>query len=131
MSAPEEARELLAIAERELTSLRAMLSPQIATEVFGFVAQQALEKSLKAWLTAIGVTYPRVHDLFALIALLAQYQQDVEWLPEMSDMNPYAVELRYTSPPTPLDLDRQDAIERVERVVERVKGLVAEAPPTA
>ena len=37
-------------------------------EIFGFHAQQAVEKALKAWLTEVGVTYPLTHDLSLLLA---------------------------------------------------------------
>ena len=131
MSALEEARELLSISERELKSLRAMLSPEVATEVFGFVAQQAVEKCLKAWLSAIGVEYPRVHDLFALTALLRSQQQDVDWLPKVADLNPFAVDFRYSKQPTPVMLDRADVIERVQMVFDRVTALVGGTSATS
>ncbi len=40
-----------------------MTDPEVfADEVFGFQAQQAAEKTLKAWLTVLGLEYPRRHD---------------------------------------------------------------------
>jgi len=38
--------------------------------IFGFHAQQAVEKCFKAWLSAKGVIYPRTHDLRVLYRLL-------------------------------------------------------------
>jgi hypothetical protein len=32
-------------------------------EIFGFHAQQVIEKSLKAWLTALHLVYPKSHDV--------------------------------------------------------------------
>lgn len=38
--------------------------------IFGFHAQQVVEKSLKAWLSGIGAEYPKTHDLSLLLARL-------------------------------------------------------------
>ena len=49
MSDRDQAIDLLRVAERDLRALRSMLDTQaFADQVFGFLAQQALEKSLKA-----------------------------------------------------------------------------------
>ena len=73
MSDHEHARLMLRMAEKDHTALQGMLDTQIfADEVFDFHAQQTAEKALKAWLSLIGVDYPRIHDLEELLALLAQ-----------------------------------------------------------
>ena len=60
----DHARQLLKIAERDLRAASAMVDSNIFTdEIFGFQAQQAVEKCLKAWLTSAGVEYPKIHDL--------------------------------------------------------------------
>ena len=130
MSDTDEARELLEIAERELLSLGVMLDPRIASEVFGFVAQHAVEKCLKAWLCAVGVTYPFSHDLVELVALLADHGQSVADLPDIADLNPFAVEFRYSKSRIPRCLDREDTVRRVEQVLRRTDKVVnADAKP--
>ena len=42
---------------------RLLPDADIDDEVIGFHAQQAVEKSLKAWLTHKGIDYPRSHSL--------------------------------------------------------------------
>ncbi len=42
-------------------------------DVFGFQAQQAVEKLFKALLNEIGVRYPRTHDLAELAALVESH----------------------------------------------------------
>jgi len=51
MSDLKEARTLFEAAERDLLALRGMRDSTVFTdEIFGFHAQQAAEKLLKAWL---------------------------------------------------------------------------------
>ncbi len=61
MSDFEHARSLLRMAQRDLNALRGMINPAVdptqvffSDEVFGFHAQQAAEKSLKAWIASLG-----------------------------------------------------------------------------
>jgi HEPN domain-containing protein len=50
MSPTEDARLLLAIVQRHLRSLGFGLDPAYPEEDWGFTAQQAVEKLLKAWI---------------------------------------------------------------------------------
>ena len=64
MSDSENARRLLALANKDLQAIMAMPDRSVfATEIFGFHAQQAVEKALKAWLSLAGARYPKAHDL--------------------------------------------------------------------
>ena len=68
MSGLEEAVTLLQAAQRDLQALTGMLDREVfADEIFGFHGQQAVEKSLKAWLAALGDAYPYTHDLMSLM----------------------------------------------------------------
>ncbi len=70
MTDPKCARMLLRAAERDVGALRVMRhSDDISDEVLGFHAQQATEKSLKAWLALLGETYPLTHNLDTLLDL--------------------------------------------------------------
>ena len=73
MPAAEHARGLLAMAQMDFDAMRGMLgNPLFADEIFGFHAQQAIEKSLKAWLALSSVNFPLTHDLSRLLALLEE-----------------------------------------------------------
>ena len=73
MSALEHARGLLVMARKDFDALCGMVdNPLFAEEIFGFHAQQAIEKSLKAWLAAWSLTYPMTHDLSRLLDLLEE-----------------------------------------------------------
>jgi len=69
MSPAEDALLLLRLAERHLGSLRGTLDPAtFAEEDWGFLAQQTLEKLLKALLVLHCQEPPRSHSLQRLLA---------------------------------------------------------------
>ena len=77
MSGAEDARALLALAGSDLNALRGMsrLTPAegekyFSEAIFGFHAQQAAEKCLKAWIAFLGIRFPRTHDLMVLLETL-------------------------------------------------------------
>jgi HEPN domain-containing protein len=54
----DQAEKLLLMASKDMKAMELMMSPEaIDDEIFGFHAQQAVEKSLKAWIGAIQL-YP-------------------------------------------------------------------------
>ena len=55
------------------------------------------EKCLKAWIAAGGNSYPRTHDLMALIETLNDEGEDTSSLNSLVDLNPFAVQYRYES----------------------------------
>lgn len=118
----EQARVLLAMARKDVTALRAMGDPlAFAEEIFGFHAQQAVEKALKAWIAALGGEYPYRHDLGELISVLQRRGVDVEGLWDLVEYTDYGVRLRYESlddeePP----LDREAVIRRIAILVTQV-----------
>ena len=67
----DHAHDLLKLARVDLKALTGMNDIEIFAEaVFGFHAQQAIEKGLKAWLASLGTSYPKTHDLRLLLVLL-------------------------------------------------------------
>ena len=70
MSPADDAALLLAIVRRHLRALRLGLDEAYPAEDWGFTAQQAVEKILKAWIVLSNQQPPRVHDL-ADLALVA------------------------------------------------------------
>ena len=99
-----------------------------ADEMFGFHAQQAAEKLLKAALAASGVTYPRTHRLGQLLDLGQDHDLELPAeFEELSRLTPFAVEYRYefyaeeVEPP----LDRQSVLDQVRRLRAWVENLIA------
>jgi HEPN domain-containing protein len=62
--ATERAGRLLVLAERDITSFRALASyPEVDISATGFFAQQAVEKCLKAIAEYHGIVFRRTHDV--------------------------------------------------------------------
>ena len=121
----ELALELLEVATRELRALKGMSDPETFTdEVFGFLAQQAVEKSLKAWLCLLSIEFPLTHDLTDLLARLRDAGQDVDDLWDLAEYNPFAVELRYSAlSEHDIPIDRAAAVFQVGALLDRVEKL--------
>ncbi|MCP9781979.1 HEPN domain-containing protein [Cyanobium sp. WKJ7-Wakatipu] len=119
MSPAEDALLLLAIVRRHLRSLGLTLDPAYPDEDWGFTAQQAVEKLLKAWIVLADRRPPRVHDLEDLVALAGQ-QLD----PLLLELQVFAVEARYEEGPFPLPAPRQELLALVEAELERCERMV-------
>ena len=125
----EHASMMLVMAERDLDTLQRMLrDSQFAEEVFGFHAQQAVEKALKAWIIMIGAEYPLTHDLQALIDVLNENMQTFpERFTELLSLSAFAVTFRY-EPYDSLEcaLDRSDLTRLIGELIAHVKAQLPE-----
>ncbi|MGO9467051.1 MAG: HEPN domain-containing protein [Isosphaeraceae bacterium] len=132
MSDLEHATSLLRMAQADLNALRGMLSPGLPShesffsdEVFGFHAQQAAEKCLKAWIASLGARYRRTHDLMALIEDLSTAREDTTDLDALADLNPFAVEYRYEAfDPGDEQLDRGSVMAQIQARFDRVEAKI-------
>lgn len=122
MSDVKCARMLIRAAERDIAALRFMRdSDEVSDEIFGFHAQQAAEKMLKAHLALLGVEYPLTHNIEALLDLLVENGVPPEPFEKLIDYTPYAVEFRYQGiGPDAEPIDREDALRLVDKVLEQV-----------
>lgn len=127
MPAPEYARNLLTMARKDFDALRGMVSnPLFADEIFGFHAQQAIEKSLKAWLALLFVEFPLTHDISRLLALLEEVgAEGVDGYWGLVEFNMFAVQARYESGLMDLDqaLDRVAILDDVQALLLKVEGI--------
>jgi HEPN domain-containing protein len=110
MSPAEDAALLLRIVRRHLQAMRLNLNPLYPNEEWGFQAQQALEKLLKAQLVLRDQPAPRTHELLDLALLLN------EQLPEdLLQLQVFAVEARYEEGPFALPASRELLLAELER----------------
>lgn len=123
------ARMLVEAAERDFSALRGMGEPAVfADEVFGFHAQQATEKLLKAWIALLGEVYPLTHNIARLLGVLKACGVEVAAYREMDQYSPYAVRFRYTGIHVHAKaLEREEAILRVQALLEHVRRQLTEA----
>ena len=112
MSPLEDALLLFAIVRRHLQVLQLGLDEAYPAEDWGFTAQQALEKLLKAWIVLNNGQPPRVHDLTALAEL-----SGLEIPPTLLSLQVYAVEARYEEGPFPLPADRAELLVSIRQLL--------------
>jgi HEPN domain-containing protein len=127
MSVTDAATTMQVMAGKDLTALRGMLdSAQFADEIFGFHAQQSIEKLLKAWITLAGGTFGFIHDLELLLSHLKRLGVDSDRFSPLIEFAAYAVQFRYTE----IDLedaplDRPETIRKITELFEHVQMLMA------
>lgn len=124
MSDPKCARALVKAAERDISALRGMTDENVfADEIAGFLAQQATEKLVKAWIALLGETYPLTHDIAQLLKVLTVRQQPRIDLSTLVELTPYAVRFRYAGrvPDAPA-LDRERTVARINELLEQVRS---------
>ena len=102
-SRADEAQQLLAAAARDRVAFTILArDAEAPAEIALFLAQQALEKGIKAVLAARGVVFRRTHDLLLLESLALDAGLT---LPVSHDLlarlGPYAVEFRYLGAAVP------------------------------
>lgn len=128
MGGSNEASSLVRLARRDLNAMIGMQdSPLVDDAIIGFHAQQAVEKALKAWLSARGREYPLTHDLARLFELLDVDGAAVRPFWGLARFAPYAVQARYAERLPDLDeaVDRPALIAEVTAFVDHVAALIA------
>jgi len=93
------ANVLLTAAKRDFKALSNMIDQNIfEDEIFGFHAQQAIEKALKALLSISGIKYSKTHSLDDLLGLLKDNGVSInDGFEELTFLTDYAVSFRYDS----------------------------------
>jgi HEPN domain-containing protein len=77
MNPIDHAKLLLLMASKDLKALDLMIMPEsVDDEIFGFHAQQAVEKTLKAWISLSGCDIENLKDLISLNAFAAQFRYE-------------------------------------------------------
>jgi len=126
----EAAQVLLAKAQQDEYVLAQFAdNPDAADETFGFHAQQAVEKLLKAALVAHGVVYPRIHRLGELMDLARSHGLAVpEEFDTLHRLTPFAVEYRYEffGEEVEKPLDRRAVQDEVRRLRAWAEAWLAE-----
>ena len=119
----DKAHQLLIMARKDLKSaLTLAKAEEMDAEAVGFHIQQAAEKALKMWLELLGVIYPKTHDLSLLLGELEDRGEDVERFWSLIELNPFAVEFRY-SIYEEADFDWEDVYHQVVQLVDHVESL--------
>lgn len=127
MKSLDHARSLLRLSRRDLNALIGMQgSALVADAIFGFHAQQAVEKALKAWLTERRHAYPFTHDLSRLLMLLEGTAANVERFWPLDRFTGYALAARYQEgdPDADEPLDRPGIVAEVAALLDHVAAVL-------
>lgn len=126
MSDIEQALTMQLMAEKDIRALKAMTDVDtFEDEIFGFHAQQAVEKSLKAWISIVGGTYGKIHDLKRIFLILKDMSCDTTPFDDLAQLTPFAVELRYEAVGADEPrLDRCEIISRVQALYDHVQQVI-------
>jgi HEPN domain-containing protein len=127
----KQAAAMLRIAQRDLAALQGMADAAVfADEIFGFHAQQAIEKCLKAWMCALGLNYPFSHHINRLLVLLRDAGADVEDLWWSDEFTLFAHQARYEEGHIEADapLNRQHINAQISQLLARVNAIVSDLP---
>jgi HEPN domain-containing protein len=121
----EYGAELLRIAEGDLASAIALRETHKGRkENVGYLAQQSIEKSIKAVLCFLGVAIPHTHELAALIPLISPSLNCPFGL-EISDLSQFATIRRYMEGNYEIDDDEIGvSIEVAEKMFAWARGIV-------
>lgn len=120
------ANDLLAIAFGDLETAETLLKSRKPgrLENIIFIAQQSVEKAIKAVLVHEGIAFPLVHDLGILIALLPSHKQPPGGF-ELIALNPYASIRRYEAGPLPLEKSEAKlAVEAAQQVIKWSNNII-------
>jgi len=123
----DSARGYISAARRDAQALAHMLDEKaFSLEIFGFHAQQAIEKGLKGWLCLLDVIPPQSHNLRQLLVLLESSGIPIDDLWEMVGLTAFAVQFRYEAFES-LDepFDRAYWLSRVEALLTGIERQIA------
>lgn len=96
------------------------------TDVAAFHCQQAVEKTLKAYLMSRGIEFEKIHDLGRLLDHCAADDEGFESLRDaVEPLTLFAITFRY---PGPADPSREDVASALD-VVAQVRAFVRERLP--
>lgn len=109
------AQELLRIAQGDLDSAVGLFQITAGRpENIIFLAQQSVEKYIKAVLVHLEIAFPLLHDLGVLVALLPDDKMPAEGF-ELMELNPFASVRRYHEGDIPLTKEEIEASLQVAR----------------
>ena len=93
-----ETNRWLRYAEEDLTTAESLLAILHTTPRHAcWLAQQSVEKALKAVLISLGIDFPRTHDLDVLRNLVPDDWQLKNTHPDLANLTAWATEARYPS----------------------------------
>jgi HEPN domain-containing protein len=121
----EDYKVWLVRAKSSLALSKVKIDEEIIYEDLCFQAQQAVEKSLKAFLVFFDVDPEKTHNLVNLIKELVKHIDIPDEINEVVILNDYAIQTRYPGDYAPIEEDEyKKAIEKSEYCVKWIDGKI-------
>lgn len=126
----DHALQMLEMAKKDHQALTHMLDAEnFSEEIFGFHAQQSIEKALKAWIASRGLEYPKSHDVSALVMILEDHGADLSEFPDLEDYTIFAVQYRYEAyDESEEPVDRREVIRVTSSLLAHVESILNAIP---
>ncbi len=100
--------------------------PSVLLEGLCFHTQQAAEKSLKAVLLSLSVSFPRTHSIRMLLDIAARHITVPEEIQDAAGLTDYAVTTRYPGVPEPVEReDYEEALRLARSVVSWAERIIS------
>jgi HEPN domain-containing protein len=90
-----------------------------------FQIQQAVEKSLKAWLFCLDDDPPFIYSLTALFERIVDRGGDVDVFLPLEAFTAFAVQFRYDAEPEPMEMDRDYWRQQAQTLLDHVAMICA------
>ena len=123
----KNAIKMFNMAEKDFKALKNMTDESLFDiEIFGFHAQQTVEKLLKAWISTINIKYERTHDLQILFSLLKENGQHIPAeLENLENLTDFSVNFRYdVFDNVDASLERQKVIDKIQQLRDLVNNIL-------
>lgn len=88
-----------------------------------------IEKTLKAWVTVLHLSYPKSHDISRLVQILENAGADVSRFPDLDAYSVFAVQYRYEAYDEGGErLDRDAVVNGTREFMSHVRHVIERAP---
>lgn len=115
-------------ADHDLVVADAVRENAEGADLIAFHAQQAIEKALKAVLTAHQIPFPKTHDLLTLIDHLSEVPSFLnDKRGTLETISLYGVAARYPGIEQPTHEAALDALATAEKIVQRIRTQLSPA----
>ena len=123
----DQARLLLAMADRDLRMSRWRETRRTLGRELRFHVQQAAEKCLNAWIALLGEEYPLTHEIGVLVDRIRRHDEAVSECADLARFSPFAVQFRYEPVPEgAAPIDRPAAIRKAQALRRGLRRMLRE-----
>ncbi len=120
---------LLVKAKNDLTALEGMLEKpeKFSEDIFGFHAQQCVEKTIKAYLSKNEIEFKLTHNLGLLFNQVRETNAEIaDKFDSLRSLRPFAVEFRYDIEFEEGNIDRRKVFDDVNNFYKFIEKIILE-----